>query len=507
MPIDSHSEGSLAEKQVYYVTGKEFTKGSRCTFTFCTIACTSVDWCNVAWMTIDLPDVVLLALFDFYVDEIWPEAWYKLVHVTPQHVCRKWRNVVFGSPHRLKLRLYCTAGTPVRKTLDVWPPLPISVRSNGHNVWCMNNIIAALEHNDRICELGLFDIPSSQLETVLETMQRPFPTLTRLQLQSREETVPLHPNSFLGGSAPRLQSLFLDCIPFPGLPKLLLSATDLVDLDLRRIPHSGYISPEAMVTGLSVLTRLESLVIIFHFSVSRLRWKSRPLLPLKPIVLPVLTKLHFGGACEYLDYLVAQIYVPLLDNLKITFFVQEIFDTPQFAQFVSRTPKFEAQGEARVEFLEQGVGVKLLGGKLKLEFACPINGHLSSLAQVCVSCLPQALIHGVERLYIFRNIFWPLSWEDNSINQWLEGLHPFTAVKDVYISQDLVPNIMRALHELVGERVTEFLPAMRTLFLADPPSSEPFWEWEEAIGHFVAARELAGHPFVVSRWVRKAGDE
>jgi hypothetical protein len=29
-------------------------------------------------------------------------------------------------------------------------------------------------------------------------------------------------------------------IPFPALPNLLLSASDLVDLSLTRLPHSGY---------------------------------------------------------------------------------------------------------------------------------------------------------------------------------------------------------------------------------------------------------------------------
>jgi len=36
--------------------------------------------------------------------------------------------------------------------------------------------------------------------------------------------------------------------PFPGLRKLLLSATNLVRLELYRVPHSGYISPEVMFT-------------------------------------------------------------------------------------------------------------------------------------------------------------------------------------------------------------------------------------------------------------------
>ena len=40
--------------------------------------------------------------------------------------CRRWRNVVFGSPRRLNLLFYCTARKRVRKMLDIC--LPIFVR-------------------------------------------------------------------------------------------------------------------------------------------------------------------------------------------------------------------------------------------------------------------------------------------------------------------------------------------------------------------------------------------
>ena len=57
------------------------------------------------------------------------------------------------------------------------------------------------------------------------------------------ETAPALPGSSLGGSASRLQRLVLLHIPFPVLPKLLLSATHLVDLHLINIPHSGHYFP------------------------------------------------------------------------------------------------------------------------------------------------------------------------------------------------------------------------------------------------------------------------
>ena len=69
----------------------------------------------------DLPDDVLLAIFNFHVDkhqglpvsifdchrirEI--ESWQSLVHV-----CRRWRGLVFASPRRLNLRLVHLQGCP-----------------------------------------------------------------------------------------------------------------------------------------------------------------------------------------------------------------------------------------------------------------------------------------------------------------------------------------------------------------------------------------------------------
>jgi hypothetical protein len=308
-------------------------------------------------VTIDmLPDVALLQTFDFYLDGTWIEEWYTLVHV-----CRKWRYIVFGSPRRLDLRLFCQAGTPVRETLGVWPPLPIVVWDNGDRAWGLDNIIAALEHNDRVCELILFNIRRSQMEKVLATMQQPFPVLTRLRLQPKDERAPVVPVSFLGGSAPRLQKLFLESIPLSGLPNLLLSATRLVHLDLRRIPHSGYISPEALVASLSVLTRLENLHIEFESPQSLSDPKSRcPPLPTRAL-LPLLTKLWFVGVCGYFEEIAARIDAPLLDKLTITFCHQLVFDTPQVTQFVGRTPKLKAYDEAH------GVLSKLRR-----------NGHLST---------------------------------------------------------------------------------------------------------------------------------
>ena len=436
-----------------------------------------------------LPDVALLEIFDFYVDGYGAETegWHTLVHV-----CRKWRNVVFGSPRRLKLRLACTASTPVRETIDAWPPLPILVTSFKHWTWGVDNIIAALEHNDRICEVIFDDIPSSEMEKLFAAMQQPFPALENLYLCTESET-DVVPASFLGGSAPQLQKLWLNSIPFPGLPKLLLSATHLVSLHLSFLPPSGYFSPEAIVTGLSALASLKRLDI--GFEPPRSRPDRKRLSPrLTRTLLPALTYFRFKGVSEYLDDLVARIDAPLLGDLDITFFHQLIFDdTPQLTQFISRTPNFGACDDARVQFSDWDVQVSAIDKALKLKILCKRSDwQISSLAQVCDSIFIPAIKH----LYIEDLIFTPSSQDDIETVQWLELLNRLTAVKDLRMSWAFTPRIAPTLQELVGGRVTEVLPALQTLFLEEalPPGVQ------KMIDKFVAARELAGHPISVSHW-------
>jgi hypothetical protein len=107
----------------------------------------------------------------------------------------------------------------------------------------------------------------------------------------------------------------------------------------------------------------------------------------------------------------------------------------------------------------------------------------------------------VEHLYILEKKLSGPRWQDDiESSQWFELLLPFTAVKCLYISSEFTPRIAPTLQELVGERVTEVLPALQTLFLEETMPSGPM---QEAIEQWVAARQLAGHPVAVSRWERK----
>jgi hypothetical protein len=497
--IDGRHEGSFTEEQARRGTGKELTKGDRCTCVFCTIPFCDVDWCDLAQMTIDaLPDVALLTIFDFCMDRErirgWEQpAWHRLVHV-----CRNWRNVIFGSPRRLELLLYCRAYTPVRQMLDIWPQLPIAIQASCYDgsPWNEDNIFAALKHNNRISEMHIFDTPDER-ETLLAALQQPFPALTTLVLEFYTNETLVVPASFLGGSAPDLRKLSLNLIPFPGLPNLLLTATHLVHLRLHNIPHSGYFSPEAMVTALAVLTSLKTLHIEFQFESPR-SLPDRRLHPRTRVLLPALTELQLKGIREYPEGLVARIDARLLDRLIITFFHQLIFDSPQLIQFMSRTLKFKAHNEALVVFSSYNVSLTLPHtSDAMLEMRIPCNQsdrQLSSLARVCSSSIPRALMSTIERLRIENESIWQ---DDNENSQWLELFRSFTAVKYLSVSSNFMPHIAPALKELVGERVTEVLPALQTLDLYRPLAPGPV---RETIEQFVAARQLAGHPIVVSHW-------
>ncbi|KAH9952358.1 hypothetical protein BGW80DRAFT_680353 [Lactifluus volemus] len=286
---------------------------------------------------LSLPDEVLLDIFEFCLPdpvERRAKAWPKLVHV-----CQRWRYIMFASPLRLHLRLLCTARTPVRRTLDVWPPLPIQIQCFSVYPRDEDNVIAAFERPNHVRSILLHEI-RIPLEHLVAAMQKPFPELESLSLRMKypDGAVPALPNTFLGGSAPRLRSLQFDRIPFSTLPRLLLSSNDLVNLTLDRIPQNGYISPEAMATCVSALTSLTYLSIGFKSPASRPDPITRPPPPLTRAVLPALTNFYFRGVSEYLEDLIARIDAPLLHCVVILFFNQLVFDIQQLTRFIGHAP-------------------------------------------------------------------------------------------------------------------------------------------------------------------------
>ena len=459
-----------------------------------------------------LPDEVLLEIFDFYVDpsyKVCPtkksnrskvEAWQSLIHV-----CRRWRSLVFRSPRRLNLRLFWT--TRARDTLDVWPPLLPIVLDNIISSSGTDNIIAALGQNNRVCQISLYGHAHEQFGKTLAAMQVPFPELTDLVLYLFSySSTPVIPNSFLGGSSPRLRSVTLGGIPFQGLPNLLLSTTHLIELKLTGLPHSGYISPEAIVALISELSSLETLSLKFPPPQSRSDWESQGRPPLVRSILPALHKFHFLCNTEYLEDLVTRIDTPQLNEMDITFFSQTDFDCPQLVQFISRSPSLKTSDEARVEFgcsffpttASIALPAPARSRTLKVGIQCSEDRQLSSVAQVCNSILP---LSTVEDLYVkyHPTLVWNNDANERLVESalWLQLLLSFTAVKNLYISKEIAPGIAAALQEIVGEGITEVLSGLQNIFVEGLGPSGTF---QKNIGQFIALRQLSDHPIAISVW-------
>ena len=460
-----------------------------------------------------LPDNVLLHIFHSYrstyldgpdqFDLLWSWRWRRLAHV-----CQRWRAVVFASPNFLDLRLLFDPWTRVELT-DIWPPLPTIIRNMADCPMPEDyDFDAATVHHNHVYEIDLFYLTNSQLQRLASAMQKQFPALTHLLLESAYDCRPATalPDGFLGGFAPRLQSLELYSIPFPTLPKLLLSATDLVYLTLSNIPHSGYISPEVIVTGLAVLVNLRTLTLDFESPRSRPDRKNRRPPPPIRTVLPSLTRFGFHGVSEYLEDLVARIDAPLLDSIRIDFFHQLIFDIPQLAQFMRRMTGFMAIDEIHVVFDDYGVRVECIPPTMtfdktsRLRISCRwLDWQLSSLEQVFTSFFPS--IHMVEYLYIYTCQYSSSRQQDDIENtHWLESLHPFTAVTNLYICEETAQSIAPALQDLVGERAIDVLPALENFYWEELQPRRPV---REAFGQFIAARELLGRPVAISNWNRR----
>ena len=453
-----------------------------------------------------LPDEVLLEIFTFYVEGANYPGWITLVHV-----CRGWRFIVFASPLRLDLRLHVGSIAHVRELLDIWPALPIEiyplyyVGPGQETSKVMENVIAALEHRDRVCDITVhyFPVPGQKLERFLEMTQYPFPALTCLRLWKwldEGEEAPVIPDAFLGGSAPLLQSLRLAHVAFPALPKLLLSANDLVRLDLSHIAHAGYISPEVMVTLLSSMTRLRYFCLTFNSPSSRPSRTSRRPPPMIRTALPALTRFCFRGVSEYVEDLVARIRAPLLHDIHISFFNRLIFDIPQLLQFANRVERSNRLNAA-VSFSGYGASVELSSGtdeRLLLEISCSqADWQLSSVAQFCGMSLHP--IPTSENLKVTIN-------SDNSRHfgrfdiehsQWEELLYPFINVKNLYLDEDVGLHAAIALQGLVGESLMQMLPALQSLFIKGLQPSGPTWDAAES---FVVARHRFGCPITIHSW-------
>jgi hypothetical protein len=165
--------------------------------------------------------------------------------------------------------------------------------------------------------------------------------------------------------------------------------------------------------------------------------------------------------------------------LYITFFNDTVFDTPHCIQFIGRTPMSRTLEKAHITFWPHNAKINFSSrtpgyesGAFDVGILCRgSDWQVSSLEQVCNSCL--LLSSKLEDFYTHEAgaggpiplRYQELDRKDDIENGlWLELLHPFTAVKNLYLSEKFATRIAPALQELVGDRTTEVLPALQIIF-------------------------------------------
>ena len=438
-----------------------------------------------------LPDEIFREIFalcmpDPYTDKHM-RIWQRLMQV-----CKRWREIIYASPRYLNLHLCCTNGTPFRKNLGYWPAFPISIvyhlpnhdflfplEDDDHDI----ELIAALKRPDRVHRINL-DTTTSVVEDVVAVMQVPFPVMTHLEFSGPSVEVPVLPGGFLGRSAPCLQHLHLNHIPFPELPTLLLSARDLVSLQLDCIPLTGYISPEAMVVGLAGLTRLRTLRIEIQFPIPPSEQTTRRTDSPMMAVLPALTQFEFRGESEYLEPLVAQIDTPRVEDISIEYSVEEI-QASQLSRFIGRTLaanlKLAQFKGAEATFLDDVVSIKLEvereGGHPRAGHSVTILGRGSDSQILFMTHVLSQLDAMLSKVEIFSVGGIPVQFgrQDNmDRTEWLELLHLFPAVEGMFVYMEMTRHIACALEDIAEELVTEVLPALHLICLEDDSDDDSY---------------------------------
>jgi hypothetical protein len=174
------------------------------------------DRCGEGHVTIDtLSDDALLEIFSslrqishpyesYRAPSFWEMRWW----IPLVHTCQRWRHIIFASPLRLRLVIPCGPPSVATKweSLDIWPPLPISVSCFSTKLGDYGSVVAALGHRDRVFGICFNFQGDFEVETVAAVMEKPFPALKffspafvgRRRRRGRRSSIPSHSRGIFG---------------------------------------------------------------------------------------------------------------------------------------------------------------------------------------------------------------------------------------------------------------------------------------------------------------------
>ena len=431
-------------------------------------------------------------------DDILLNIFRHCLHASPQvwptlsWICQSWRRIVLLSPLGLDLRLYCTPGAPVLKTIDCWPTLPLILQYGGvPNLDPQaseddENIITALKRSGRVSSISL--TVTNTLFERLSTISEPFTDLEELILLCKDGTRPTLPSTFRWG--PRLRKLHSTGIGFPSFSLLVSPCHDLVDLRLHDIPSAGYFSPEAFVNAASGMTQLEYLSLHFYSSPPRRNFIILPPPLGGRTILPALTCLKYRGISKYLDNLVARIDAPSLGDIDVILFNQPTMDVLQLGRFIERIGMQTFLSHAEVQISAHAISISFhnpsTSTPLRLQISCKqLDWQLSSLTQVCrqFSLLPSRVQN-----IVINTTRSSTGQDDIYGEQWLELVRLFDGVRDFRVAGKLTTNFLSVFGTAGGGHSTLF-SSLRYLHIEWPMEmNERCWD---ALHSFVASRSLS----------------
>jgi len=155
-----------------------------------------------------------------------------------------------------------------------------------------------------------------------------------------------------------------------------------------------------------------------------------------------------------------------------------IFRIPQLCKFLDLSETLFRFKYAELDIWPDTVNIDLLDGSESPSLRCFQLSIRDVWISRVLSQIP-GMLSNVDHLYIASHQW---EYEDLSGNtEWLELLHPFTAVKALSVQYKLSSHIALALNSVAEDWVAEILPALELLFL----------EYQEAtsVEEFLAARQ------------------
>ena len=420
--------------------------------------------------------------------------WYGLAHV-----CRRWRNVIFGSASYLGVSLVCTFGTPVADMLAHSPPLPLIIhyatKTRDITTDDEQGIILALKQRDRVLRVRLV----RRLQKFIAIMDEEFPILEYLIINPRIEdtsTILIFPKTL---QAPHLRHLRLKGCAIPMGSRLLTTAVNLVTLYLVMIHPSTYFHPNTLLQWILLMPQLETLTIYFEFSDpnrnAEMQLTHTPITA--PVTLPNLHHFQFHGVCAYLEALVRRITAPRLERLDIELFNQLRFSVPRLLEFMNTTENLRFDN-AVLRFFDRQVRVAVNYGGTGIVsgiriFCWHLDWQVSSMAQISNSL--GEMFSAVEYLTLRHEVHGRSSEGHNEVdsNEWRKLLMPFRSVKTLRVFDGLVKDLSLCLQMEDGELPLELLPELQELtYSASGDTGGAFTS-------FIEARQNAGRPVTLAR--------